>query len=166
MKVLVSVSSRHGSTKEIGATIAQALREAGHEVDQVEPDEVDHVHHYDAVVVGSSVYVGRVGLDLKDLLERRGAALRDRPVWVFWSGPVVDDPDLVPTPPDVSQLAAEAGARAVMVFGGMVDREHLSVTEKSLVALVPAKPGDHRDLAKAAQWGAQIGAELAASARS
>ena len=80
MKVLVSVSSRHGGTNDIGARIAQALRDGGQRVTEAEPDEVAHVHHYDAVVLGSSVYVGRVGLDLKDLVERQGAALRGRPV--------------------------------------------------------------------------------------
>ncbi len=37
MRVLVTVASRHGSTREIGAEVAEVLRAAGHEV-QVELD--------------------------------------------------------------------------------------------------------------------------------
>lgn len=165
MKVLVSVSSRHGGTKEIGARVAQALREAGHDVVEEQPDDVEHVHHYDAVVLGSSVYVGRVGLDLKDLVERQGALLRGRPVWLFWSGPVTDEPERVPVPPDVAELGRVVGARQIRVFGGRVDRDGLSVTERSLVALVPAAPGDHRDLVDASAWGAQLAVALGAPAR-
>jgi len=165
MKVLVSVSSRHGGTNDIGARIAQALRDGGQRVTEAEPDEVAHVHHYDAVVLGSSVYVGRVGLDLKDLVERQGAALRGRPVWLFWSGPVTDEPERVPAPPDVAEVARLVGARGVQVFGGKVERDGLTVTEKSLVALVPAAPGDHRDLALAYAWGTQVAAALSAPAR-
>jgi menaquinone-dependent protoporphyrinogen oxidase len=165
MKVLVSVSSRHGGTKEIGAQIARALRDGGQQVTEAGPDEVEHAHHYDAVVLGSSVYVGRVGLDLKDLVERQGAVLRGRPVWLFWSGPVTDEPELVPVPPDVAEVARLVAARGVQVFGGKVERDGLTVTEKSLVALVPVDPGDHRDLETAYRWGAAVAATLSAPAR-
>lgn len=161
MQVLVSVSSRHGGTKELGGRVAAALRDRGHGVDLVDPDDVEHVHQYDAVVLGTSVYVGRVGLDLKDLVERQGAALRDRPVWVFWSGPATDEPDRVAVPEDVESVARAVGATRAQVFGGRVEREALSITERSLVALVPVEPGDHRDLSAAYAWGDQIAAALA-----
>ncbi|MBU4214955.1 MAG: flavodoxin domain-containing protein [Actinobacteria bacterium] len=160
MQVLVSVSSRHGGTRELGGRVADALRDRGYDVDQVEPDEVEHVHPYDAVVLGTSVYVGRVGLDLKDLVERQGASLRDRKVWMFWSGPATDDPEHVAAPEDVESVAHAVGVARVQVFGGRVEREALSITERSLVALVPVEPGDHRDLAAAYAWGSQIAAAL------
>jgi menaquinone-dependent protoporphyrinogen oxidase len=160
MRVLVSVSSRHGGTEEIGRHVAAGLRDVGHEADEIAPDDVLQVVGYDAVVLGTSVYVGRVGLDLKDLVARQGAALKTVPVWLFWSGPVVDEPEQFPIPEDVIDAAHEAGARQVRVFGGRVERGELSVTEKSLLALVSAQPGDHRDLEGAFTWGQRVGTEM------
>ena len=87
MKILMTVASRHGGTREIGEVVAQVLRDAGHDVDEVPPDDVEHVHGYDAVVLGSAVYVGRLAAALRDLVERQGAQLRSMPVWLFWSAP-------------------------------------------------------------------------------
>ncbi|MCL2092058.1 MAG: flavodoxin domain-containing protein [Micrococcales bacterium] len=156
----MSVSSRHGGTSEIGARVAQGLRDSGYDVEVVLPDDVTRVDQYAGVVLGTSVYVGRVGLDIKDLVERQGAALRGRPVWMFWSGPVNDQPERIPVPEDVVDVAQNAGARQVHVFGGKVVRETLTVTEKSLLARVPVEPGDHRDLDAAYAWGRRVAEEM------
>jgi len=160
VKILMSVSSRHGGTSEIGARVAQGLRDGGCDVETMPPDDVTRVDQYDGVVLGTSVYVGRVGLDIKDLVERQGALLRGRPVWMFWSGPVNDQPERIPVPEDVVEIARNAGARQVHVFGGRVVRELLTVTEKSLLARVPVEPGDHRDLEAAYAWGRRVAQEM------
>lgn len=156
----MSVSSRHGGTSEIGARVAQGLRDGGYDVEMLAPDDVTRVDQYDGVVLGTSVYVGRVGLDIKDLVERQGAALRGRPVWMFWSGPVNDQPERIPVPEDVVDVAHNAGARQVHVFGGKVARETLTMTEKNLLARVQVEPGDHRDLDAAYAWGRRVATEM------
>ena len=163
MKILMSVSSRHGGTSEIGARVAQGLRDSGYEVDMVSPDDVTRVDQYDGVVLGTSVYVGRVGLDIKDMVERQGAALRGRPVWMFWSGPVDDQLENTPSN-DVVDVARGAGARQLHMFGGRVDPNVLTVTEKSLLPRAPVQVGDRRDLDGAYAWGRQIAAEVANAA--
>ena len=92
MRVLVTVSSRHGGTGEIGRTVAQVLRDAGHEVTETDPDEVQGLEGVDAVVLGSSVYVGRLAAALRELVDRQAGRLAALPVWLFWSGPVGDVP--------------------------------------------------------------------------
>ena len=52
MKVLVAVASRHGSTREIGEAVAEVLAGAGFGVDVLDPDDVESVERYDAVVLG------------------------------------------------------------------------------------------------------------------
>ncbi|MCL2454283.1 MAG: flavodoxin domain-containing protein [Micrococcales bacterium] len=156
----MSVSSRHGGTAEIGARVAQALRDGGHEVDVIAPDDVTQVASYHAVVLGTSVYIGRVGLDIKDLVDRQGAALHARPVWMFWSGPVDGQPDNSPPPEDVVDIARGAGVRQLQVFGGRLDKDGLTVTEKSLLARTSAEPGDRRDLNLAYAWGRQIATDV------
>ncbi|GCE75837.1 flavodoxin domain-containing protein [Cellulomonas biazotea] len=162
MKILMTVASRHGGTREIGEVVAQVLRDAGHDVDEVTPDDVEHVHEYDAVVLGSAVYVGRLAAALRDLVERQGAQLRSMPVWLFWSGPV-GDPPMPPTPPDdVDVVARHAGAREPRCFVGRIERADLNLNERALVALTRAETGDFRDFEDVRAWAAEVVEEVAA----
>ncbi|MBO0900080.1 flavodoxin [Cellulomonas sp. zg-ZUI222] len=166
MRVLVTVASRHGATREMGAEVAEQLRAAGHEVDEVEPDDVEHVDPYDAVVLGSAVYVGRLALGLRDLVDRQAGQLRERPVWLFWSGPVGDPPVPETVPDDVTEIARTVGARGVAVFTGRLDRAGLNISERALVALTRADAGDFRDLDAVRAWAQDVARELRQIARS
>ncbi len=160
MRVLVSVASRHGGTLDMGAVVAEVLREAGHEVDEVDPDDVEHADHYQAVVLGTAVYVGRMSLSMRDLVERQAGQLSGRPVWLFWSGPVGDTDGGATTPDDVTSVAEAVGARGVRMFPGRLERDELNISERALAAMVHAEQGDFRDLDEVRQWASQIAAEL------
>ncbi|GEL93846.1 flavodoxin domain-containing protein [Cellulomonas composti] len=161
MRVLVTVASRHGATAEMGDVIAHELEEAGHQVDVIAPDEVERVMPYDAVVLGSAVYVGRLGASLRDLVERQGAHLRLRQVYLFWSGPVGDPPMPAGVPDDVEAMARATGAVEVECFVGALDRSHLNISERALVALTRAEAGDFRDLDVVREWGRKVAEALA-----
>ena len=160
MRVLVSVASRHGGTLDMGSVVAEVLREAGHEVDEVVPDDVERVDQYDAAVLGSAVYVGRMALGMRDLVERQAGQLRGRPVWLFWSGPVGDVPGGGIAPDDVTSVADAVGARGVRMFSGRLERDELNISERALVALVHAEQGDFRDLDEVREWAQEIAKEL------
>jgi menaquinone-dependent protoporphyrinogen oxidase len=161
MRILVTVASRHGATREIGAVVAGVLRSAGHDVDELEPEDVGTVEPYAAVVLGSAVYAGRLGAGLRHLVERQGGQLRERPVWLFWSGPVGDPLSPPTVPDDVGVLAAQAGARTPQVFGGRLDRRTLGLAERALVAMIHAEQGDFRDLDAVRAWAERVAADLA-----
>ena len=83
--------------------------------------------------------------------------LRQRPVWLFSSGPVG-----VPSVPstessDAVELAAAIGARAHVVFPGAVHREWLGARER---LAVPAADGDYRDWPAVRAWADRIAADL------
>ncbi|WP_136519730.1 MULTISPECIES: flavodoxin domain-containing protein [Cellulomonas] len=160
MQVLVSVASRHGATREMGALVAQELRAAGHEVAEVEPEDVERVDGYDAVVLGSAVYVGRLALGLRALVDRQGGQLRARPTWLFWSGPIGDPPVPMTVPDDVTALARAVEARGVAMFPGRLERTGLDLSERALVALTRAEAGDFRDLDAVQAWGREVAEAL------
>lgn len=160
MRVLVTVASRHGGTAEIGAAVARVLRDAGHDVTQSEPDEVRQVGGYDAVVLGSSVYVGRLAAALRELVDRQAGQLAARPVWLFWSGPVGAPSGAPREPDDVGTVARRVGAREVRCFGGRLQREELGLAERALVAMIDAEQGDFRDFDDVEEWAAGIAREL------
>ena len=163
MRVLVSVASRHGATAEMGEVVAAVLREAGHTVDVTAPDDVERVMPYDAVVLGSAVYVGRLAASLRDLVVRQGAHLRLRPVWLFWSGPVGSHPT-TSVPDDVEAMVTATGAREAKCFIGALDKASLSMSERARVALVRAQDGDYRDLDAVRAWAMGVAEELTTAA--
>ena len=169
MRVLVSTASKHGSTGEIASRIAEALRAGlpGNTVVDVRPAaEVDDATSYDAVVLGSAVYMGRW---LEDARHVAAGLATDppRPVWLFSSGPIGDPPKPDEEPAEVSDIAAAAHARGHRLFAGRLDRHRLSFGEKAVVMALRVPDGDFRDWDAIDTWGVQIAGELSeATARS
>ena len=161
MRILVTVASRHGATRELGSEVADVLRAAGHTVDETEPDDVESVSAYDAVVLGSAVYVGRLAASLRELVDRQAGQLTAKRVWLFWSGPVGDP--LIPhtDPDDVGTVARRTGSHPPQVFAGRLERSGLGLAERALVAMIDAEQGDFRDLPAVRAWAGTIVDELA-----
>ena len=89
-RVLIAFASKRGSTAEIADAVAKAIREAGHIVDCRPADGVKNLGPYDAVVLGSAVYMKRWRGDAKHFVRKHSKELADLPFWVFSSGPVGD----------------------------------------------------------------------------
>jgi menaquinone-dependent protoporphyrinogen oxidase len=98
MRVLVTAATKHGATREVAQAIGDALRGHGLDPTVVEPEQVDTVDEYDAVVLGSAVYAGHWLKPARQLVDRCGSALTARPVWLFSSGPSVTRPSPKKTP--------------------------------------------------------------------
>jgi menaquinone-dependent protoporphyrinogen oxidase len=162
MRILIGVASKHGSTGEIAARIATALSAGlvGDAVVEVRPAaDVDDATSYDAVILGSAVYMGR-WLDDARQAAARIATHPPRPVWLFSSGPIGDPPKPDEEPVDVSDLVKTTNSRGHRVFAGRIDRHRLSFGEKALVLALRVPDGDFRDWDAIDAWGAQIIAEL------
>ena len=114
-RVLVACASRHGSTVEIAAEIADVLRRdvPGAVVDLRDAVQAGEVAGYDAAVIGSAVYMGRWLPAARDLVEEHREVLSAMPVWLFSSGPVGDPP--VP----VDELAEVRRSAPPSVHGGI-----------------------------------------------
>jgi hypothetical protein len=127
-RVLVAFANQVGSTAGIATTIAGVLRRAGLTVDCRLASEVTDLAPYDAVVLGSGVFVPRRRSDGGGFLARHEADLAGRQLWLFCAGPIgrgrcptgtaagrADDCSVV-------AVAEAVGARGAAMFGptGMV----------------------------------------------
>ena len=160
MKLLIAVSSKHGSTREIATSIGEVVHEAGIEVDVVDAQGVESVAPYDAVIVGSAVHWGRWMGPARDLVNGSADALRTRPVWLFSSGPLGRD---IVDPADAAEgnkLLELVGAREHRVFPGKADKQELGFVERRIVSMVKSPWGDHRDWDAIRVWAASIAREL------
>lgn len=161
MKILIAFASRHGSTREIAEVLADVLRESGHAVDLRVAGDFD-VGEYDAVVVGSAVYMGRWLSGARAFVERNRAHLSQVPVWLFSSGPVGrENPLPKDDPVEVASLLRQTGARGHRTFAVKLDKHKLSLAERLVVGIVRAPEGDFRDWSAVRDWAREIAAALA-----
>jgi len=161
VRVLVAVASRHGGTQEIGEVIADVLRGAGHDVDEIDPGDVDLIDPYDAVVLGSAVYNGRWLPEARELAQRAATPLSRRPVWLLSSGLAATLPASVATSStEMRDLGERIAARGHRKFAGRLNRSALSFAERTIIAAARGRDGDYRDLDAVRDWGGSIAAEL------
>jgi len=159
-RVLVAYATKHGATREIAEAIAEEIRAVGHDVDCAPAEQAGEVEGYDAVVLGSAVYMKRWRKPARRLLARNHDALSERPLWIFSSGPCGADPD--PSwsePPKIVDEVERLGAKDHVIFGGRLPVEPSSFIEKAMVKNTPPEQRDLRDWQQIRSWAARIGAQ-------
>lgn len=160
MRVLVSAASRHGSTTEIAARIAEVLGQSPQiAVVVAAPADVDSLEGFGAYVVGSAVYMGHWLTDARDLVHRV-SGWTDHPGWLFSSGPIGDPPKPAEQTIDVRDIVDATGAREHRSFAGSLRRDRLGFAERAVVAALHAPYGDFRDWGAIDAWAANIATSL------
>jgi len=155
-RVLVAYASKRGSTGEIADAIVDVLRDSGLDADAKPVEDVESIASYDAVVLGSAVYMKRWRGDAKHFLRKHGEELSQLPFWVFSSGPVGDptkapDPSWLEPPRTLDQVE-RLGVRGHTVFGGRVPAQPHGPLERSMVKNTPEQYRDRRDWDEIRVW--------------
>lgn len=168
MRVLVAYASKRGSTAEIAEVIADTLRESDLSVDCIDAGDVESLDAYDAVVLGSAVYMKRWRGDAKHFLRKHGKELAQRPFWVFSSGPVgVPGDDQTPAdwtePPKLVDQVERLGARDHVVFGGRMPTASRLPGMRTWIENTPPEYRDLRDWDEIRAWARRSAAELGAA---
>ena len=163
MNVLVAYGSKRGSTREIAEAIGEELRASGCTAVVRAADSVLDLDGFGAVVLGGALYMGRWHPDARHFVRRHAAELRDRPVWLFSSGPLdhsADDGEIKPVP-FVAKRAAAIGANGHRTFGGRLAPDVSGVIAG---AIAKKSSGDYRDFDAIRAWARSIADVLTASA--
>ena len=160
MKVLVAVGSKYGATREIGQSIADVLAEFGHESTCLDAKDVEDPTVYDAYVIGSAVYGGFWRRDASGLIHDHAEMLKERPVWLFSSGPVG-------LPPRPSEPTGEGEAfldvvkaNGHEVFSGYLNPDKLNFGERAIIRGLKASVGDYREWGQVKTWAREIAHSL------
>jgi menaquinone-dependent protoporphyrinogen oxidase len=160
MNVLVTAASRHGSTAETAAAIAETLRGRGLEVALRDPADVADVARYDAVVLGSAVYMGHWLKPAVLLAERLNQQPHVPAVWLFSMGPIGNPAAPSADTIDVADVARWTRSVEHKVFTGRLSQSALSLPEKAVVRALKAPEGDFRDWTEIRRWAETIAAQL------
>ncbi|MDR0594729.1 MAG: flavodoxin domain-containing protein [Bifidobacteriaceae bacterium] len=160
MKALITVATKHGSTLELGRAMAEVLRQRGIETTLLPPERVGSLDAYDVVVLGSGIYSNKMLPTMTAFGYRWGDQLTARLVYIFCSGPLDAAPAaLANLPHDVRLLARQIGARSTKLLAGCMEPGQLRPTERALMRMSGARPGDYRDWESALGWARQIAAD-------
>lgn len=169
MRALVTAASKNGSTAAIAEAIGEVLGSRGIEVTVAPPHEVGPLGEFDAVVLGSAVYVGHWLAPSIELAERIGKDLSGRPVWLFSSGPVGDPSrklvqKMGTDPADLPMVLEATRAREHKIFAGKLDRHDLRGLQRAALLLFRGLEGDFRDWHGIRRWAETIAEQILAAA--
>ncbi len=160
--VLVAYGSKRGGTAEIAEWIAAALRSEHVAAESKSADEIHSLDGYCAVVLGGALYAGRWHGQARRFTRRFTRQLRERPVWLFGSGPLDDSADLsdprkVPGTNGVRKAAERLGAREYAIFGGRLTPDARGFPAS---AMAKTHAGDFRNKERITAWAADIATQL------
>lgn len=161
VRILVAYATRMGSTAEIAQTIGRELAQHGLQVTVSPCAEAGSVGAYDAVFLGTGVYLGRWDPEAVAYLDAQAADLTKRPTWLFQSGPVGEgaEDEQIPTPHKVLKRIRRLGIERPVTFGGRLDRS--TATDPLAHWLTTgALAGDYRDWDRIRTWAAGKADEL------
>ena len=157
MNVLVTAASRHGATQEIAEAIGRTLSDRGVTAFVVPIADVSELDGYDAVVLGSAVYMGQWLESARDFVEQHSETLASRPTWLFSSGPIGDPPrPKEPEAVDVGAIVSRTQTKEHHLFAGKLDKSKLGFGERAVMLAFRAVEGDYRDWSEIEAWASDI----------
>jgi menaquinone-dependent protoporphyrinogen oxidase len=161
VKVLVAAASRHGATQELAEAIGRTLGEEGLDPSVSAIGEAGDPAGYDAVIIGSAVYMGRWLDPATTFIASHGAELADRPTWLFSSGPIGDPPRPGEAQAvDVAEVMAKTQAKGHKLFAGKLDKDKLGFGERAVMLAFRAAECDYRNWDAVEAWARGIAGEL------
>jgi menaquinone-dependent protoporphyrinogen oxidase len=166
--VLVLHASKHGATRQIAEQIWRTLRDAGLHAELRAVEEAPDPARYQAVVLGTAIYIGQWRAEAADWLKQHQATLSRMPLWIFASGPTGEgDPaELLKgqvVPPKMQALMQVLKPREIRLFHGVLRPEEMNVLERMAIKMVKAPLGDFRDWTAIEHWAADIAGDLQCS---
>jgi menaquinone-dependent protoporphyrinogen oxidase len=164
MRVLITYGSSRGGTEGLAQTVADGLRAEDIEVDVLPPDRVRLLDSYDAVIVGGALYASRWHRAARRFVQRHARELRERPVYLFSSGPLDESAaqDDIPPVKAVKALMERTGARGHITFGGRLSADAAGFPAS---AMAKTNAGDWRDATRVRRWARTIAAQLRSDVR-
>ena len=172
MKVQVICGTRLGATRQIADRIAHRLEDAGFDARSMAPEELDGEPAADAFILGSGVYAGHWQKAIARFARDNAPTLRQRPVWLFSSGPVGDMAvGAAPIEPrEAGELRRLLGARGHRVFAGALDRDAIEGSDLNRLERVITRrfipEGDWRDWDSIDEWADEIASSLVGASAS
>ncbi len=165
-KILVTYATQYGATAEIAEKIGAVLCQAGLQAEVVPVEKVHDLNAYQAVILGSGVYIGQWNKKAAAFLKAHEQSLAERPVWLFSSGPTGEGDPLTLVhgqriPTALQPVADRIRPRDMAVFHGYINPGKVNFLAKWVIKnMVKAPFGDYRDWDSIVHWATGIAGTL------
>jgi menaquinone-dependent protoporphyrinogen oxidase len=164
-RVLVAYASKYGSTAEIAKKIAEVLNQAGLATDVLSVEQVADVKPYQAVILGTAVYIGRWRKSAIRFLKHHEEMLAGQKVWIFAGGPTGDEKIAHAAggwhlSKKLETMLEHIAPRNLTLFHGCINPEKLTGLEKWIISRVKAPVGDFRNWETITSWANDIATDL------
>ncbi len=161
-KVLVTYATKYGTTREIAEEIAAALTGAGLDTDIIPVMEVGIIDAYDAVVIGSPLYMGKILVEAREFCKQYKPYLEGKWIAFFVSGIAVCKGE---NNNEAMLEAIDAMSEYVKIeekgtFGGRLSMDRLSESDMQLATIAGAPEGDFLDMENVRAWAKEIGRKI------
>jgi menaquinone-dependent protoporphyrinogen oxidase len=153
--ILVCYATRYGSTVDIARIIGKELEVSGYVVKVCPIADVKDPGEYDAVIIGSPLYMGKWLAEARDFVSRFRFPLKERPVAVFSVGYSLKDRTKEHLKSGEDALVAIRvfiNPVSAGFFPGKVDPDRMSPADKAMLRLSGAAPGDFRNEELVRSW--------------
>jgi menaquinone-dependent protoporphyrinogen oxidase len=167
-KILVAYASRAGATGEVADAIGQVLCETGAAVEVSPVNDVTNLDPYQAVVLGSAIYMGSWMPAAVNFLDQHRQALSQIPVATFTVSMLMVD-----RPEEHQQLIAKHFTESEQqprfqpvsnaIFAGRIAYDKLSFFYRSIAKMMKAEEQDKRDWPAIQGWARSLASQLVAT---
>ena len=161
-KVLVTYSSKAGSTSEVAAAIAEVLNKNGASVTVAPIKKVDDISNYQAVVVGSLIRMGLWVGEAKKFVETNKAVLEKIPTAYFTTCATLKE-DNEKTRAEVAGYVEPVHQILTPVesalFGGKMDTSKLNFFDRKITEMMAKGEnpnGDYRNWDEINAWAEKL----------
>lgn len=134
MSILIAYASKHGCTEKCATKLAQKFDEQVDLLDLKSGKSID-IAQYDKVIIGSSVYAGKVQKEATEFCTKNQGALDNKKIGLFICGSQEGDA-LKKQLDTVYPQGLKSKAVSVEYFGGEFNFSKMNFMEKTIVKMI------------------------------
>jgi len=154
--ILVTYTTKYGSTEQVALAVASTLQELDFAVELKPAKAVDALRGYDAVVLATALYMGRLHGDARHFLSQNHKELSERPVALVVLGPTNNEEKTWREAHEALQKELVKfpwfAPVAQQLFGGRYDPQSLGFPLNLIPPLRKMPASDCRDWAAIRSW--------------
>jgi menaquinone-dependent protoporphyrinogen oxidase len=157
-RVLVTYASKYGSTGGVADAIGKELCSKDVATDVLQIKNVGDISSYQAVVIGSAIYMGKWMSEAVDFVKKNKDILRQVPVAYFLACMTLSHPteekraEVLSYMDPIIKAVPEIKPVAIGTFAGAMDYNNLSWLNKKILKSKGTPEGDFRDWNAIRAW--------------
>ncbi|KAF1078253.1 flavodoxin domain-containing protein [Methanogenium sp. MK-MG] len=162
-RVLIAYATKYGTTKKIAEEIQEVLAENAIESDLINVMETGTIDSYDAVILGSPVYMGKMLVEARDFCQKYRPYLTGKWLAIFVDGVSCCPPgdrDTSPLIAAIDEMYEYVRPTMKKGFAGAFSHTDLLEADAQIADMVHPPVGDFRDHEDIRIWAREVASAI------